>query len=140
MAAASSPPYSLAGRVAIVTGSSRGIGRAIAIHLAELGAKVVINYTTRSTDADQVAAEINSSTGAGPEPVAVVFRADIWDSSHVESLFDAAEKAFNSPVHILVNSAGIVDPNYPTIANTPIDDFNRIFRSNFVSFTLSEYQ
>ncbi|KAG5376646.1 hypothetical protein IGI04_041242 [Brassica rapa subsp. trilocularis] len=130
MAAASSPPYSLAGRVAIVTGSSRGIGRAIAIHLAELGAKVVINYTTRSTDADQGAAEINSSAGAGLEPVAVVFRADISNSNQVESLFDAAEKAFNSPVHILVNSAGIVDPNYPTIANTPIDDFNRIFRVN----------
>ncbi|CAF2342504.1 BnaA10g16630D [Brassica napus] len=121
MAAASSPPYSLAGRVAIVTGSSRGIGRAIAIHLAELGAKVVINYTTRSTDADQVASEINSSAGAGLEPVAVVFRADISDSSQVD---------LNSPVHILVNSAGIVDPNYPTIANTPIDDFNRIFRVN----------
>ncbi|KAF3566472.1 hypothetical protein DY000_02018660 [Brassica cretica] len=125
------PPYSLAGRVAIVTGSSRGIGRAIAIHLAELGAKVVINYTTRSTDADQVAAEINSSASAnGPEPVAFVFRADISDSSQVESLFDAAEKAFNSQVHILVNSAGIVDPNYPTIANTPIEDFDRIFRVN----------
>ncbi|KAF8094602.1 hypothetical protein N665_0359s0043 [Sinapis alba] len=130
MAAPFSPPYSLAGRVAIVTGSSRGIGRAIAIHLAELGAKVVINYTTRSTGADQVAAEINSSTGDSPELVAVVFRADISDSSQVESLFDAAEKAFNSPVHILVNSAGIVDPNYPTIANTPIEDFDRILRVN----------
>ncbi|KAJ4882561.1 NAD(P)-binding Rossmann-fold superfamily protein [Raphanus sativus] len=128
MVALSSPPYSLAGRVAIVTGSSRGIGRAVAIHLAELGAKVVINYTTRSTDADQVAAEINSSTGASP--VAVVCRADISDSSQVESLFDAAEIAFNSPVHILVNSAGIVDPNYPSIANTPVDDFDRIFRVN----------
>lgn len=132
MVALSSPPYSLAGRVAIVTGSSRGIGRAVAIHLAELGAKVVINYTTRSTDADQVAAEINSSTGASP--VAVVCRADISDSSQVESLFDAAEIAFNSPVHILVNSAGIVDPNYPSIANTPVDDFDRIFRSESVSF------
>ncbi|CAH8380976.1 unnamed protein product [Eruca vesicaria subsp. sativa] len=127
-AAASSPPYSLAGRVAIVTGSSRGIGRAIAIHLAQLGAKVVINYTTRSTEADQVAAEINSS--AGSTPLAVVFRADISDSSQVESLFNVAEKSFNSPVHILVNSAGIVDPNYPTIANTPVEDFDRIFRVN----------
>ena len=67
------PPYSLAGRVAIVTGSSRGIGRAIAIHLAELGAKVLINYTTRSTDADQVAAEIKFNSSAGTSPVAVVF-------------------------------------------------------------------
>ncbi|KAL0751302.1 hypothetical protein Bca101_033305 [Brassica carinata] len=130
MAAASTPPYSLAGRVAIVTGSSRGIGRAIAIHLAELGAKVIVNYTTRSTDADQVAAEIKFNSSAGTSPVAVVFRADISDSSQVESHFDAAEKAFNSPVHILVNSAGIVDSNYPTIANTPIEDFDRIFRVN----------
>ncbi|KFK26059.1 hypothetical protein AALP_AA8G197900 [Arabis alpina] len=129
MAAPSSPPYSLAGRVAIVTGSSRGIGRAVAIHLAELGAKIVVNYTTRSTDADQVAAEINSSA-ATPEPVAVVFRADISEPSQVESLFDAAEKAFNSPVHIPVNSAGIVDPKYPTIANTPVEDFDCIFRVN----------
>ncbi|VVB15037.1 unnamed protein product [Arabis nemorensis] len=132
MASASSPSFSLAGRVAIVTGSSRGIGRAVAIHLAELGAKIVVNYTTRSTDADQVAAEINSSAAAdgGPEPIAVVFRADISEPSQVESLFEAAEKAFNSPVHILVNSAGIVDPKYPTIANTPVEDFDRIFRVN----------
>ncbi|KAG7551077.1 NAD(P)-binding domain superfamily [Arabidopsis thaliana x Arabidopsis arenosa] len=130
MAAAASSVSSLAGRVAIVTGSSRGIGRAIAIHLAELGAKIVINYTTRSTEADQVAAEINSSSGAGPEPIAVVFHADISEPSQVKSLFDAAEKAFNSPVHILVNSAGILNPNYPTIANTPIVDFDRIFKVN----------
>lgn len=128
MAAAASSVSSLAGRVAIVTGSSRGIGRAIAIHLAELGAKIVINYTTRSTEADQVAAEINSSAGAGQEPIAFVFHADISEPSQVKSLFDAAEKAFNSPVHILVNSAGILNPNYPTIANTPIEDFDRIFK------------
>lgn len=131
MAAASSvssPPLPLAGRVAIVTGSSRGIGRAVAIHLAELGAKIVVNYTTRSTDADQVAAEINLSSGAGTEPIAVVNRADISEPSQVESLFDAAEKAFKSPVHVLVNSAGILNPNYPTIANTPVEDFDRIFK------------
>lgn len=127
MAAASSVS-SLAGRVAIVTGSSRGIGRAVAMHLAELGAKIVVNYTTRSTDADQVAAEINSIAGVSQEPIAFVFRADISEPSQVESLFDAAEKAFKSPVHILVNSAGIVDPNYPTIANTPVEDFDRIFK------------
>jgi len=119
---------SLAGRVAIVTGSSRGIGRAIAIHLAELGAMIVINYTTRSTEADQVAAEINSSAGTNPQPIAVVFRADISEPNQIKSLFDAAEKAFNSPVHILVNSAGILNPNYPTIANTPIEEFDRIFK------------
>ena len=67
-----SPP--LAGRVAIVTGSSRGIGRAIAIHLSELGARLVINYTTKSSDAELVAAEINclpAITGNGPRAIMV---------------------------------------------------------------------
>ncbi|CAN7075799.1 unnamed protein product [Brassica oleracea var. botrytis] len=110
-----SPP--LAGRVAIVTGSSRGIGRAIAIHLAELGARVVVNYTTKSSDAELVAAEINelpAITGNGPR--AIVVQANVSEPSHVKSLFDAAESAFESPVHILVNSAGVLDPKYPSIA------------------------
>ncbi|XP_048602543.1 NADPH-dependent aldehyde reductase-like protein, chloroplastic isoform X2 [Brassica napus] len=74
--AAQSPP--LAGRVAIVTGSSRGIGRAIAIHLAELGARVVVNYTTKSSDADLVAAEINGLPGVtGNGPRAIVVQANV---------------------------------------------------------------
>nr|VDD53398.1 unnamed protein product [Brassica oleracea] len=123
-----SPP--LAGRVAIVTGSSRGIGRAIAIHLAELGARVVVNYTTKSSDADLVAAEINglpAVTGNGPR--AIVVQANVSEPSHVTSLFDAAERAFESPVHILVNSAGVLDPKYPSIANTSVEDFDRTFRA-----------
>nr|VDD53393.1 unnamed protein product [Brassica oleracea] len=124
--AAQSPP--LAGRVAIVTGSSRGIGRAIAIHLAELGARVVVNYTTKSSDADLVAAEINglpAVTGNGPR--AIVVQANVSEPSQVTSLFDAAESAFESPVHILVNSAGVLDPKYPSIANTSVQDFDRTF-------------
>ncbi|CAN6922399.1 unnamed protein product [Brassica oleracea] len=125
--AAQSPP--LAGRVAIVTGSSRGIGRAIAIHLAELGARVVVNYTTKSSDAELVAAEINglpAVTGNGPR--AIVVQANVSEPSQVTSLFDAAERAFESPVHILVNSAGVLDPKYPSIANTSVEDFDRTFR------------
>ncbi|KAL0838371.1 hypothetical protein Bca101_090261 [Brassica carinata] len=125
--AAQSPP--LAGRVAIVTGSSRGIGRAIAIHLAELGARLVINYTTKSSDAELVAAEINelpAITGNGPR--AIVVQANVSEPSQVTSLFDAAESAFESPVHILVNSAGVLDPKYPSIANTSVEDFDRTFR------------
>jgi 3-oxoacyl-[acyl-carrier protein] reductase len=59
MASSSSPP--LQDRVAIVTGSSRGIGREIALHLASLGAKLVINYTSNSNHANSVAAEINTN-------------------------------------------------------------------------------
>jgi 3-oxoacyl-[acyl-carrier protein] reductase len=128
----SQPPLPLAGRVAIVTGSSRGIGRAIAIHLAELGARIVINYTSKAADAERVASEINDFpvreeiTGKGPR--AIVVQANVSEPSQVKSMFDAAESAFEAPVHILVNSAGILDPKYPTIADTSVEDFDHTFR------------
>ncbi|KAF2558377.1 hypothetical protein F2Q68_00017932 [Brassica cretica] len=68
----------------IVTGSSRGIGRAIAINLAELGARVVVNYTTKSSDAELVPAEINglpAITGNGPR--AIVVQANVSEPSQV---------------------------------------------------------
>ena len=121
--------FPLKNRVAIVTGSSRGIGRAIAVHLSQLGAKLVINYTSNSAEADLVAAEINSS--ASPDtttPQAVTVQADVSDPVQVKSLFDSAERAFDSPVHVLVNSAGVLDPKYPSIPNTSLEEFDRIFR------------
>lgn len=123
-AAAAAAP--LKDRVAIVTGASRGIGRAIALHLASLGARVVINYSSNSAQADIVAAEINS----GSDVRATTFRADVSDPDQVKSLFDAAEKAFNSEVHILVNSAGVLDPKYPSLADTTVDDFDKTFAIN----------
>ncbi|KAG2306456.1 hypothetical protein Bca4012_084526 [Brassica carinata] len=130
MAAQSQPSLPLAGRVAIVTGSSRGIGRAIAIHLAEIGARVVVNYTTKSSDAELVAAEINGLPSPGNGPRAIVVQANVSEPSQVKSLFDAAESTFESPVHILVNSAGVLDPKYPSIANTSVEDFDRTFSVN----------
>lgn len=113
-------------RVAIVTGSSRGIGRAIALHLASLGAKLVVNYASpgSSAQADAVANEINSSSPGS----AISVRADISDPAQVKSLFDAAEEAFKSPIYVLVNCAAILDSKYPTIANTSVDDFDKTFR------------
>lgn len=119
-------PPPLKDRVAIVTGSSRGIGRAIALHLAFLGAKVVINYASNSVQADSVAAQINT----GSSIRAVTSQADISDPVQVKSLFDAAESSFNSPVHIIVNSAGVLDSNYPTLANSTVEDFDRTFGIN----------
>ncbi|KAK0601287.1 hypothetical protein LWI29_022806 [Acer saccharum] len=115
-------------RVAIVTGSSRGIGRAIAIHLSQLGAKPVINYTSNSAQADIVAAEINSSASPDTTLRAVTVQADVSDPAQVKSLFDSAERAFDSPIHVLVNSAGVLDPKYPSIPNTSLEEFDRIFR------------
>ncbi|CAI8601946.1 unnamed protein product [Vicia faba] len=115
-------------RVAIVTGSSRGIGREIALHLASLGARVIINYTSSSNQADSVAAEINANNQATPRAITV--RADVSDPDGVKSLFDTAERGFHSPVHILVNSAGVLDAEYPTIANTSVESFDRIMNVN----------
>ncbi|KAK7308299.1 hypothetical protein VNO77_41901 [Canavalia gladiata] len=117
-------------RVAIVTGSSRGIGREIAIHLASLGARIVINYTSNSDRADSVAAEINARSSTAAAPRAITVRADVSDSVQVKSLFDSAECSFNSPVHILVNSAGILDGKYPSLAETSVESFDRIFSVN----------
>ncbi|KAL3841175.1 hypothetical protein ACJIZ3_025766 [Penstemon smallii] len=122
-------PHPLQDRVAIVTGASRGIGRAIALHLASLGAKVLINYTSNRALADEVAAHINS-TSTGSTPRAVTFRANISDAAQVKSLFDAAEAAFNSPIQILVNSAGVLDSKYPTLADTTDEDFDTTFNVN----------
>lgn len=122
-------------RVAIVTGSSRGIGRAIALHLATLGAKLLINYTSDPSQADLVASQINNAaapihTDTPVPPRAITLKADVSNPEHVTSLFDAAESAFNSPVHILVNSAGVLDPKYPTISSTALEDFDKTFNVN----------
>ncbi|KAL3534054.1 hypothetical protein ACH5RR_007575 [Cinchona calisaya] len=114
-------------RVAIVTGASRGIGRAIALHLASLGAKLVINYSSNPAPAHLLASQINNSSTI---PHAISIKADISDPAQVKSLFDSAESAFNSPVHILVNSAGVLDSKYPTLADTTLDDFDNTFNVN----------
>ncbi|XP_057437689.1 NADPH-dependent aldehyde reductase-like protein, chloroplastic [Lotus japonicus] len=114
-------------RVAIVTGSSRGIGREIAIHLASLGARLVINYTSNSDQANSVAAQINAGSATSR---AITVKADVSDPDQVKSLFDSAEQAFDSPVHILVNSAGVIDSTYSTIADTTVETFDRIMSVN----------
>ncbi|KAG5224206.1 pentatricopeptide repeat-containing protein [Salix suchowensis] len=122
-----SPSLPLQDRVAIVTGSSRGIGKAIAIHLASLGAKLVINYAINKDQADLVAEEINSCC-SDTNPHATVVQADISEPAQVKLLFDEAERVFGSQVHVLVNSAAISNTKYPTIANTSVEDFDRVFR------------
>ncbi|MBY0261303.1 MAG: glucose 1-dehydrogenase [Phycisphaerales bacterium] len=93
------PHTSLANQTAIVTGSARGIGAAIATRLAADGAKVVVNFSTSAKPAGDT---VSAITKAGGKAVAV--QADISDAAGVTKLFDAAEKAFG-PVSILVNNA-----------------------------------
>jgi 3-oxoacyl-[acyl-carrier protein] reductase len=91
----------LDGQVAIVTGASRGIGRAVAIALASEGAKVVVNYASSSQAADAVVAEIE---GMGSEAIAV--QADVGQADQVDGLFNAVMERWGR-IDVLVNNAGI---------------------------------
>lgn len=88
-------------RVAIVTGASRGIGRAIALALAAEGAKVVVNYASSSTAAQQV---VDAITEAGGEAIAL--GADVSKTEQVDSLFNQTIEKFGR-IDVLVNNAGI---------------------------------
>ncbi|KAJ0941095.1 putative short-chain dehydrogenase/reductase SDR, NAD(P)-binding domain superfamily [Helianthus annuus] len=113
-------------RLAIVTGGSRGIGKAISLHLASLGAKLIINYNSNSTQADLTVSEINTKFPSR----AVAVKADVSDPVQVKSLFDAAESAFGSPLYIFVNAAGILDSSYSSIPNSSLEEFDRTFTVN----------
>lgn len=128
--AVASSSLPLNGRVAIVTGGSRGIGGAISTHLHSLGARVALNYASNSTQADILASELNASAGSSTHPQAVAIKADVSDPDQVNQLFERAEQEFGSKVHILVNCAGVMDPKYPTLANTTVEDWDMIFNVN----------
>ena len=112
----------LKNKVAIVTGSSKGIGAQIAILLAAAGAKTVINYANDDAAANDIVSQIKS---AGGEAIAV--QADVSDTEQVATLFDTTISEFGKP-DILVNSAGIMI-NKP-IAETTDEDFDRTFAVN----------
>jgi 3-oxoacyl-[acyl-carrier protein] reductase len=91
----------LAGKVALVTGASKGIGASIATHLAAEGAAVVVNYSSSKEGADRVVAEIKGNGGK-----AVAVQADVSKKADVDRLFAEAKKAFGR-LDVLVNNAGI---------------------------------
>ncbi|WP_168118542.1 SDR family oxidoreductase [Paenibacillus sp. HB172176] len=113
---------SLKGKVAIVTGASRGIGRQIAIQLAEAGAKVVVNYASSREKADEVVKTIGQ---AGGEAAAI--RADVAKTSEVEALFAETLKRFER-VDILINNAGMMECQ--AIENVTEEMFDRHFAIN----------
>ena len=113
----------LAGRVALVTGASRGIGAAIARRLAADGARVVVNYHTSADEAGKVVATIQADGGE-----AAAVQADVADPDQIEALFDAAETAFGR-VSLLVNNAA--DRGTPTPApGVDADAVDRMFGTN----------
>jgi len=112
----------LKGKVALVTGASRGIGRAIAERLSRDGAAVVVNYANNAAAAQEVVAQIESAGGK-----AFAIQADVGRVSEIVRLFDETIARFGQ-LDILVNNAGIMPVN-PVSAVTEAE-FDRIFAIN----------
>lgn len=91
----------LKGKIAVVTGGARDIGRAICVKLAEEGAKVVVNYYNSSTDKD---ATLDAIKAVGGEAIAL--RCDVTKKEEIDKMVDQTKKAFGSNVDILINNAG----------------------------------
>src|SRR5437868_12735572 len=119
----------LNGKVAVVTGASKGIGAGIAKQLAAEGAAVVVNYASSKSDADKVVDEITKKGGK-----AVAAQGNVAKKAEVQKLFAAAEKAFGK-IDILVNNAGVYQWD-PLEAMTE-DEFHREFNTNVLGLILA---
>ena len=122
-------PRKLIGKVAVVTGASKGIGAAIAKALAAEGAKVIVNYASSLSDATRVVREIEN---AGGEAVAI--QADLSNPEAIEPFFDAAFAAYQQ-IDVLVNNAGIYLAA-PLGEITP-EHFHRQFNLNVLGLILA---
>ena len=117
----------LTGRTALVTGASRGIGRAIAVGLGRCGADVIVNYHTNAEAADQTVAMI---ADAGGQACAV--QADVASKPDVDRLFDAVRERFGDRLDILVNNAGGPTDRHP-LATMPEEAWRRCLALNLDS-------
>ncbi|MFD1773981.1 SDR family oxidoreductase [Paenibacillus rhizophilus] len=113
---------SLNGKVAIITGASRGIGRQVAIQLAQSGAKVVVNYSSNQEKADEVVKTIEQFGGE-----AAAIRADVSKVNEVEALFSETIERFGR-LDILINNAGVMECK--AIADVTEEMFDRNFAIN----------
>lgn len=113
-----------AGKVAIVTGASRGIGAAIAVRLAADGIAVIVNYAGRQADADAVVEQIVAKGGR-----AAAIQADVAVPAQVAAMFDQAITLFGG-VDIVVNNAGIIQPGLTALADTDDSLFDRLVAIN----------
>jgi 3-oxoacyl-[acyl-carrier protein] reductase len=112
------------GKVAIVTGASRGIGRAIALRLAQDNIAVVVNYAHRASDAEAVVQAIEAAGGR-----AIAVQGDVANASDCARLFDAAEAEYGG-VDIVINNAGVIQPGTTMLADTDDALYERIFAIN----------
>ncbi|MBR2216172.1 MAG: 3-oxoacyl-[Selenomonadaceae bacterium] len=112
----------LEGKVALVTGASRGIGRAVALKLAAEGAKVAVNYAGNTEAAEKVKAEIEDRGGE-----AILLKASVADSAAVEEMVNKTVEAFGT-IDILVNNAGITRDGL--LARMKDEDFAAVLDTN----------
>lgn len=115
----------LEGKVALVTGSSRGLGKGIALVLAQQGVDVVVNYHSAATQADEVVEQIQSM---GRRAIAI--QADVSDKRSVADMFANIDDKFG-PLDILVNNAGTTKAQ--DIFATELDDWDWIIKTNLTS-------
>src|SRR5262245_35448965 len=119
----------LAGKVAVVTGGSKGIGAGIAKHLAAEGAAVVVNYASSKEGADKVVDEITKHGGR-----AIAVQADVAKKNDIERLLAEAKKAFGR-LDILVNNAGVYQ--FAPLEEVTEDEFHREFNTNVLGLILA---
>jgi 3-oxoacyl-[acyl-carrier protein] reductase len=119
----------LSGKVAVVTGASKGIGAGIAKQLATEGAAVVVNYSSSRSGADKVVAEITSDGGR-----AIAVQADLGKKTDIERLFTETKKQFGR-LDILVNNAGIY--GFSPLENVTEDYFHQQFNLNVLGLLLA---
>ena len=119
----------LNGKVAVVTGASKGIGAGIAKEFAAEGAAVIVNYASSKTDADKV---VNEITKRGGKAVAV--QGSVTKKDDVEKLFAAAEKAFGK-LDILVNNAGVYE--FVPLEDVTEQQFHKMFDTNVLGMLLA---
>ncbi len=119
----------LAGKVAVVTGASKGIGAEIALQLAAQGAAVVVNYASSKSGADKVVAEITSEGGK-----AIATQADMTKKADIERLFAETKKAFGQ-LDILVNNAGTYE--FAPLEDVTEELFHRQFNLNVLGLLLA---
>src|SRR5271170_131529 len=119
----------LAGKVAVVTGASKGIGADIAKHLADAGATVVVNYSSSKEGADRVVAEI---VGNGGKAVAV--QANVGKKADIDRLFSETQKHFGR-LDILVNNAGVYE--FSPLEAITEEHFHKQFDLNVLGLILT---
>ncbi|MCJ1371121.1 hypothetical protein MMC20_002336 [Loxospora ochrophaea] len=113
----------LDGKVALVTGAGRGIGKGVAVELASRGAAVVVNYSRSATAAQDVVEEIQVQGGA-----AIAIKADISNTHDIQQLFKGVKTAFGGRLDIVVSNAGI--EHFGKLEDVTADQFDEVFRLN----------